>query len=210
MRKAKNHVDEGLEKVRAQRWAQPLGRALEVSGKIVELVGDFVPGGNIIGGALSFGATLLNPPPDEFDLQSGLAEVKAAIEGARNQEAVRALEAAQKSMEERLARPVEEMRVEFKEIHLDMKKVFKEVGDSHRKISEEMIKMKDMISKNIPHCCRQQIQGKCPSIERLNFTLSFRRTVLRQLTQHTLSSFESVFRIFSCMPSSFKPVLPRT
>ena len=53
-KKAKDHVEEGLEKVRAKPWAEPLGKALEVSGKIVGAVDGFVPGAKYVGGALSF------------------------------------------------------------------------------------------------------------------------------------------------------------
>ena len=42
-KRAKNHVEEGLEKVRAKPWAEPLGKALEVTGKIVGAVDGFVP-----------------------------------------------------------------------------------------------------------------------------------------------------------------------
>ena len=47
-KKAKNHVEEGLEKMRAKPWAKPLGKALEVSGKIVGAVDGFVPWANIL------------------------------------------------------------------------------------------------------------------------------------------------------------------
>ena len=68
-KKAKNHVDEALKKVRAKPWAEPLGKALVVSSKVIGAVEGFVPGANVIGGALSFGATLLNPSPSVEDLQ---------------------------------------------------------------------------------------------------------------------------------------------
>ena len=68
-----SHVKGGLEKVRAKEWAAPLGKALGTSGDILSFVGEFVPMAGIIGGALSFGATLLNPEPD---LQKQLGEIK--------------------------------------------------------------------------------------------------------------------------------------
>ena len=43
-------VEEGLEKVEARPWATPLSKAL------AEAVDGFIPGSNIIQGALSFGA----------------------------------------------------------------------------------------------------------------------------------------------------------
>ena len=75
-KKAKEQVEEGLEKVRAKPWAEPLGKALRVSGKIAGAVEGLLPGANIIGGALSFGATLLNPEPSLEDLQRELREVR--------------------------------------------------------------------------------------------------------------------------------------
>ena len=75
-KRAKEHVEEGIEKVRAKPWAEPLGKALRVSGKIAGAVEGLVPGANIIGGALSFGATLLKPEPSLEDLQHELREVR--------------------------------------------------------------------------------------------------------------------------------------
>ena len=79
-KRAKNHVDEALEKVRAKPWAEPLGKALQASSKIVGAVDGFVPGANVIGGALSFGATLLNPEPSVEDLQKQLREIKDTLQ----------------------------------------------------------------------------------------------------------------------------------
>ena len=69
---------EGLEKVRAKPWASPLGKALEVSSKVVGAVEGFVPGANIIGGALSFGATLLNPEPT-LEIAHPIGESKRSL-----------------------------------------------------------------------------------------------------------------------------------
>ena len=117
-KKAKNHVEEGLERVRAKPWAEPLGKALEVTRKIVESVEGFVPGANIIGGALSFGATLLNPEPSVDDLQKQLREIKDTIEGSSNSVMVLALEKASQELEEKIAHPVGEIKVEFQEVRV--------------------------------------------------------------------------------------------
>ena len=81
---AKSHVDESLEKVRAKPWASPLGKALQASSKVVGAVEGFVPGASIIGGALAFGATLLNPEPSVDDLQKQLREIKDTLQVAYN------------------------------------------------------------------------------------------------------------------------------
>ena len=143
---AKNHVEEGLEKVRAKPWAEPLGKALEVTGKIVGAVDGFVPGANIIGGALSFGATLLNPEPSVEDLQKQLKEIKDTIEGSSNTAMIDALEKAKEELEDKIAHPVGEIKVEFEDVRANMEKVFKEVGALDKKMTREMSQMRDLIS----------------------------------------------------------------
>ena len=56
-------------------WAEPLGKGLAVGAKIADGLGSFVPGANIVGGALAFGASLLNPEPTIEDLQEELQEI---------------------------------------------------------------------------------------------------------------------------------------
>ena len=146
VKKAKDHVEEGLEKVRAKPWATPLGKALQVSGKIVGAVDGFVPGAKYLGGALSFGATLLYPEPSPQELQEQLRDIKATIEGTSNELVVQALEKVQLELEERIAHPVGEIKVEFEEVRADMKRIFNEVGKSSEKMTEEMSKMRDLIS----------------------------------------------------------------
>ena len=145
-KRAKNYVEEGLEKVRAKPWATPLGQALAVSGKIVGAVDGFVPGANIIKGALSFGATLLNQEPTVEDRKKELREITATIEGTTTKSILHLLEKHQQELEEKLANPVGEIRVEFKEVRADMKRVFFEVGELNKKMTEEMAKMRDQIS----------------------------------------------------------------
>jgi len=145
-KKAKDHVEEGLEKVRAKPWATPLGKALQVSGKIVGAVDGFVPGAKYLGGALSFGATLLYPEPTPQELQEQLRDIKATIEGTSNEFVIQALEKAQLELEEKIANPVGEIKVEFAEVRADMKRIFSEVGESSRKMTEEMSKMRDLIN----------------------------------------------------------------
>ena len=56
-KKAKEHLEEGLEKVKAKPWAEPLGNALRISGKIAGAVeglgcsrGKYHWGSSLIGG----------------------------------------------------------------------------------------------------------------------------------------------------------------
>ena len=146
-KRAKNHVEEGLEKVRSKPWAEPLGKALEVSSEIVGAVDGFVPGANIIGGALSFGATLLNPEPSVEDLHKQLKEIQDTIEGSSNTAIILALEKAKQEFEDKIANPVGEIKVEFREVHAQLRMVWKEVGDHNKNMTEEVSKLKDIISR---------------------------------------------------------------
>ena len=73
---AKDHVNDSLDKVRERPWAIQLGKALETSSKVVGAVEDFVTGAKLIGGALSFGATLLNPENSMEDLQKEFIQIQ--------------------------------------------------------------------------------------------------------------------------------------
>ena len=146
-KKAQNFVEEGLEKVRSKPWAEPLGKALQVSGKIVGTVEGFVPGVNIIGGALSFGATLLNPEPTIEDLQKELRDIKEDISRSTSQAAVRALENEKRDLENKIAHPPEEIKKEFGEVKIAIKSILKEVEHSNDGMTEEMTGMKDLIGR---------------------------------------------------------------
>ena len=147
---AKTHVDETLEKIQRKPWAEPLGKALEVSSKIVKVVESFVPGAGVIGGALSFGATLLNPAPSIEDLQNELKQVREALEGSgfQNDVHMRALLREQEEIKQKISHPEAEIKGDFAEIKTNMKEIFKEVvGESDDKMAEVMLAMKDRIGR---------------------------------------------------------------
>ena len=144
VKRVKNYVDEGLEKVREKPWASPLGKALKVTSNIVETVEPF-PGAGFISGALSFGATLLNPE-DLDDLQKGLREIKTTIEGTSTKGLVQLLEKHQRDLEEKIAHPVGEIRLEYKEVRIEMKKVLHDIGELNKKVADEITMLRDQIS----------------------------------------------------------------
>jgi hypothetical protein len=141
------HVSAGLEMVRAKPWAEPLGKALEDSDKIVGCVGNFVPGAGIIGGALSFGATLLNPEPSLKDLKKDLKDIQKSLkEGAQGKAIVKALQKEQKDIEAKIDNPAGEIRADFDKVKGEMKGMFKKVSKFNKCIADDMSKMKDKIT----------------------------------------------------------------
>ena len=151
MRKAKNaldHVDKSLAKVRAKPWAEPLGKTLEISSKIVDGLGCFVPGVSALGGALSFGATLLNPEPSNKDLQKDLQVIKDALGDLGLHQVLKtSMLKEQKSLEARIANPEGEIRANFAEVRGELNEVFKVVGESSNKMAVVMTTMQDKVSK---------------------------------------------------------------
>ena len=87
IKKVKNSVTNSLEKVQKKPWAEPLGQTMSITGKIVSACGDFLPvagiiggaGAGIIGGALSFGSSLLNPEPTLQELKKQLDVVNKGL-----------------------------------------------------------------------------------------------------------------------------------
>ena len=71
-----NFIQDGLDKIRAKTWAEPMGQVLGVTAQVVDCVGNFVPGVGFLGAALKLGADLLNPEPSIQDLENELQEIK--------------------------------------------------------------------------------------------------------------------------------------
>ena len=76
-------ASDGLEEVRLKPWAKPLSSALRAGAFAAKNLEGFVPGASILEGALSFGASILNPETTLEDLQKGLVEVKEGCEGTQ-------------------------------------------------------------------------------------------------------------------------------
>lgn len=145
--KAGKHVQEGLDKIRDKTWAEPLGKGLAIGGQIVTGMGNLVPGIGILGGAMAFGASLLNPEPTIADLQLELKEIKLEIsDPSQSKTVLRALQRQQKDLEEKIENPLGEIKSNFEEIKTDMKKIFKSIEEESLGFSDDVSKLKDVIS----------------------------------------------------------------
>ena len=91
----KQHVEAALAKVRGQTWSEPLGRACTVTAGIASGLGTFVPGFGIVGGALSLGASLLNPSATMNDVKRGKGENEANNSGTGSSEVKKDMEEVQ-------------------------------------------------------------------------------------------------------------------
>ena len=147
--KAKNHIDVGLKTVQAKSWAQPLGQALEGTSKLVEGLGSFLPAEGAIGGAMSFGATLLNPQMSPEDLKKEMQQIKQLLLVIHSQGARQALVKLQDEMENKIRNPPEEIRGDFDEVWEDMKDVHKQVGEFNQAMARDMIRMREELRKTI-------------------------------------------------------------
>ena len=108
IKNAKDHVDEGLDKVRSQPWANPLSKSLGLGGFLVGTLGSaLIPGAPllaapILGGALGYGSTMLKQSePSTQELQDQLGEIKAAIlKSSKNETAATVQEQDQVQLEQ--------------------------------------------------------------------------------------------------------------
>ena len=145
-KKTKKQVDDGLAKVRAKPWAEPLGKALQTTSSIVDALGSFVPGLSVIGGALSFGATVLNPVPSPQELMKEMQDIKQMMERAQGRTKA-GLQKMHDEVESRMKNPEGEIRCDFEEVKDDLKRVFAMVKESSTEMSGFMAKMEDKVSK---------------------------------------------------------------
>ena len=139
IKKVKDSVDKSLEKVQKKTWAEPLGKSLAVTGKIVNGCGSFIPGAGIIAGALSFGSGLLNPEPSLQDLKKQLDALNIGIESISTDNAsVRSI------IEESMKK---EIRSDIEMIKLEMGDTMKEIQQNNDCIINEVSSIKDVTSK---------------------------------------------------------------
>ena len=82
----------------------------------------------IIGGALCFGSTLLNPGPSEEDLQKQLKVTKAKLDAKGNSDEV--MRRLIQEIKDNIENPASELKTDFYTVRCDMKDMYKKVWDS--------------------------------------------------------------------------------
>jgi len=144
-----------LEKVQKKTWAEPLGKTLKVTGKVVSECGNFIPGAGIIGGALSFGSSLLNPEPSLEDLKKQLDDLKVGIQtiSIDNATVRKFMEKSMRNeistLEAKISNPPLELRSDFEEIKSEMVHMMLNVQENHDCITKEVTEIKAITSKTL-------------------------------------------------------------
>ena len=209
-KKAKDQVDQSLVKLRAHEWSEPLGKTLSASSKIVDTLGNFVPGASVISGALAFGATLLNPDLSMKDLQKQLKEIHATLSaGSVSEGVIELLLKGQQDIREKLGNPVGEVRDDFREVNQEMSEMFKMVGEVNSSLSGDMGAMKDKLCQtfNFVTDLRYKVSfWNFPTCS--NITRS--RTVSRQWMRRTAPFYWRALKTSVHTPSNCEPLPSRT
>ena len=133
-------VSRSLDKLKAQPWASPLGTALSVTGGTLEVVGNFVPGVGILGGALAAGSTLLKPSNE--DLQKDIRAMHETLKNSQNESVRKILEDNIANLEKQQS----EIREDFAVIKEELGEVMSEIQTKSHNITEEISSIKDIIN----------------------------------------------------------------
>ena len=100
----------------------------------------------MIGGALNFGATILNPQPSMKDLMKELADIKKSLaELPQSEAATRALRKEERELEEAIQNPDGELNSNFIEVIAEMSAAFDVVSKTNAEDSEDISYIRDTI-----------------------------------------------------------------
>ena len=131
-------IEDNLEKLREKPWASKLGLALSETGKLVSAAGNFIPGLGLVGGALSLGATLIDPPASLQDIKQLKKSLETISEDVTRATITRKIE----DMEERINSQQSEVREDLGQVQSDMMKMMEKVKTLNAEISPEIAQIK--------------------------------------------------------------------
>ena len=135
-----------MDKIRNKTWAEPLGKVLATGATIANTMEGFIPGLSFVGGALSLGATILNPEPGPVELQQDLQEIKQMLnENTQPKLVLKALQTQKLELESLLENSIDELHSDFVKIKTEMRDVLKSIEKQNSCSSEEIAAMKDLI-----------------------------------------------------------------
>ena len=146
-KKVHEAFNENLENIRSKTWAEPVGKVLTESGKVMKACGNFVPGASIIGGALAFGGSVLNPEVSSQDMMKKLNEIQETINSCNFDVVKEALRKEECALKEKITNPPPEVRSDFDQVQKDMKKFLAIVQEENANFATEMNEIKDVVNK---------------------------------------------------------------
>lgn len=139
-----SYVKEGIDKVRAKEWAEPVGTALKVTSSICEGLGTFVPGVGFVGGALKMGSCLLNPAPSLADLKRTQKEIEETMNGSSG--VVKdLLEKKLDELKEDMKNPQAEILQDCAVIKAEVQATATKMSDDMRQIEESLVDVKNIV-----------------------------------------------------------------
>merc|ERR1711971_994692 len=118
----KQHIEAALAKVRGQTWSEPLGRVCMVTAGVASGLGTFVPGFGIVGGALSLGASLLNPSATMNDVERGKGGTNSGTGSS-------------------------EVKEDMEEVNAEVNELIKDVQRFSQSVGGEIKDIKDVVSR---------------------------------------------------------------
>ena len=163
-------IQDAISRVRSTEWAQPVGRALGTTAKIVDCVGDFIPGAGFLGGALKLGAELLDPATTMDDLQSDLTGIKDDLKKGNelSARAIRALEKEKAEVEASIAqlgKTQTEIRSDIQEVQEDVQMGFSMMARDLKCLEKDVSEIKDKIRATYDIVCDIQYKNGIDRIE---------------------------------------------
>ena len=132
-------ISTGKDHVWSKLLAESLWKTLFVSGKFCNAFSGYVPGANIIGGAMTYGADLLNPEATIQDLHTEMNKISQRLQNIPHSEYItNILNIFAEEIQEKL-------EDEFKENKHHMCEMLKEVPEQQENLTKDIQVIKNMV-----------------------------------------------------------------
>ena len=167
-----SYVSESLDKVRSKEWAEPVACALNVTGSIVQGLGNFVPGLGILGGAFKLGSNLLNPQPKLSDLRKTEKSLRLDIEKLKSKSvSTFAIDSLSKDLENvqnsitNFKESNSELIEDFSRLKLDVRDQFKTMSKEMKSLESDVKDLKDLVTATFELIVDQRYKDGIEAIE---------------------------------------------
>ena len=142
------------------------------------------------------------------DLQKELRDIKALFEGTNSRAAQQALEKVQLDLEEKIAHPIGEVKIQFQDLRGDMKNILVEIRESNKNNSELISGIRDVINKTFLVVVDTRFKVSLSATVALLILVNL-RTALRRLKQRMPFFFRTALRTSNPILSRSRQWPPR-